>query len=147
MPDQDRTDLGPVSSTSILALVRVARHLGLALDPHQLLRARPFDGSEPSTAALIKLAEQSGLSAKRMTVANGDLTKLARVLPAIMLLPNGKRLVLEGVRQGEGTSFLLIHDFEVAGGATALVDEHRLLSVWTGDLLLLKRRWRLTRSE
>jgi ATP-binding cassette subfamily B protein len=135
------------SSTAIAALVRVARHHGLQFRADELLRANYFEGTEPSPPLLRKIAERAGLRAKLVTIKRGQLSVLASTVPAILLLADGRAVLLEKVHQDGAAYRALIEDPASAGGVTALLDEARLFDLWTGQALLLQRRWRLTDEE
>jgi ATP-binding cassette, subfamily B, bacterial HlyB/CyaB len=134
-------------STAILALERLGKHFGFALDATQLARAHRFPGSEPPTALLLKIIESTGLAARRIQIKRGEMAALAANLPAIVRLPNGKTLVLETVQQREGGCFALVNDVETGPGISAIIDEHRLFDVWDGEAIVVKRRWRITDEE
>src|ERR1700729_3624297 len=123
-------------STAIAALVRVARHYGLVLDAEQLIRNNPFDTKEPTTALLLKMAERVGLRGKLMRIKRGELFRLTRLVPAILLLPNGKAALISRVHQVDGASFALVDELESERGLTALYDEPRLFEFWHGDVIL-----------
>jgi ATP-binding cassette subfamily B protein len=127
----------------VSALVGVGRHYGLTLDAHQIVRSDPFDTEEPTPSLLMKMAERAGFRGKLMRIKRGELTKLDGLLPAILLLPNGKAALIIRVQQGEGASFALIHEFETNRRLTVLYDEPRLFEFWGGDVIVLKMRWRL----
>jgi ATP-binding cassette, subfamily B, bacterial HlyB/CyaB len=128
-------------STALTALIRVARHYGLTLDAPQLLRNHPFDAEEPSTALLMKMAESAGLRARLIRIQRGELIRLARLAPAILVLPNGKAALITRVEQVDGACFALIDELESQYSLTALYDEPRLFEFWRGDVILLKVRW------
>jgi ATP-binding cassette, subfamily B, bacterial HlyB/CyaB len=146
MPEFEGFERAPRRSTSVLAIVEVGRRLGLTLDYDQLVRSTPFRGDEPPLPVLLKLAEKTGLAGRVVEVPRGGLSRLASTLPAILVLPNLKAIVLEGVQDHDGVCFALINDLE-AGSATALVDEQRLYDLWDGEAVILKRRWRLNDEE
>src|ERR1700733_12808753 len=135
------------NSTAVRALARVASHYGLTLDPQQLIRTHPFKTEEPTASLLLKMAEGTGLRAKLMRIKRGELGRLARFLPAILLLPNGKAAVINRVQAGEGASCALIDELESESGLSALYDEPRLFEFWEGDVILLKLRWRAAGAE
>lgn len=134
-------------STAVTALVRVARHYGLALDAQQLVRSHPFETEEPTPALLMKMAGSVGLRAKLTRINRGELIKLAQLAPAILVLPNGKAALITRVQQVEGASFALIDDLGTQHGLTALYDEPRLFEFWTGEVILLKVSWRASGVE
>jgi ATP-binding cassette subfamily B protein len=132
-------------STALRALVRIAAHHGLTLDPQQLTRAHPFDTEEPNVALLLKIAECSGLRGRVMRIRRGQLAKLARFVPAMLLLPNGKVALISRVEQAAGASFALLDELEC--GVSALCDEPRLFQFWVGDVILFKPRRRVVGAE
>jgi ATP-binding cassette subfamily B protein len=136
-----------ITSTVVRALVRVAASHGLTINPQQLARAHPFDTGEPSVPVLLKMAEGSGLRGKVMRIKRGELGKLARLVPAILLLPNGKAAVINRIRQGNGAASALIDELDSESGSNVLYDEPRLFQFWAGDVMLLKLRWRAPGSE
>jgi len=129
-------------STAVRALVRVAAHYGLALTPQQLIRSHPFSTDEPNVALLLRMAESTGLRGKVMRIKRGELGKLVRFVPAILLLPNGKAAVISRVQRGHGASCALIDELQSESGLSALYDEPRLFEIWAGDVILIKPRWR-----
>jgi ATP-binding cassette subfamily B protein len=139
------SDEGKRQSTAVMALVQVAAHHGLTLDVQQVMRNDPFDSEEPGVLCLLRMAERVGLRGKLLRVRPGTLARIARQVPAILLLPNGKAAVLERVEQTRGVTVALIGDPE--SGVSALCDEPRLFEIWAGDVILLERRWRLPLSE
>jgi len=134
-------------STAVRALVRAAAYYGLTLNPQQLIRAHPFDTDEPSTGALLKMAESTGLRVKQMRIKRGELARLARSVPAILLLPNGKAALINRVENSKGASYALIDEFESERSVSALYDEPRLFEFWAGDVILLKLRWQVVGAE
>jgi subfamily B ATP-binding cassette protein HlyB/CyaB len=144
---QNASDGTERRSTSVTALTRVAAHHGLNLNPDQLIRANPFEGNEPSAALLLKMARRVGLSGEILQLEPGELARLARSLPAILLLPGGKATLLTRIQHHEGADLALLEDLESSEGMSLLVEEPRLFQVWSGEALVLKRRWRITDEE
>jgi ATP-binding cassette, subfamily B, bacterial HlyB/CyaB len=130
------------NSTAVRALVRVAAHYGLTLNPGQLTRAHPFTTAEPSADVLLKMAEGTGLRGTQMRIKRGELWRIARFVPAILLLPDGKAAVIGRIQHGTGASCVLVEELESESGVSALYDEPRLFEFWDGDVILLKLRWR-----
>ena len=126
------------SSSAVRALVRVAAFYGLTLNPQQLVRAHPFDTDEPGTGVLLKMAAGAGLRGKLMRIKRGELARLAKSVPAILLLPNGKAALINRVEHSNGASYALIDEFESERSLSALYDEPRLFEFWSGEVLLLK---------
>ena len=134
--------------TSVAALVRIAKHYGLDFHANELIRANPFDGLEPSPPLLRKMTERMGLSARLIKIKQGDLSELAGAsLPAILLLNDARAVLLMRVHHEAGATKALIEDPAADGAVTALLDESRLFEYWSGDVLLIERRWKLTDEE
>jgi ATP-binding cassette, subfamily B, bacterial HlyB/CyaB len=136
-----------ISSTAVAALVRVARHHGLIFSTDELVRANPFDGAEPTAGLLLKMAARTGLQGQLARIKRGELQSLARSVPAVLLLSDGRAILLERVHERDGACLALIEDPASRSGVSALIDEPRLFDIWGGDVLLLKRRWKLTDEE
>ena len=147
MLESNHSAEGKKYSTAVRALVRVATHYGLTLNPEQMVRANPFDTEEPNSALLLKIAEGAGFSSKLMRIKRGELATLARFVPAIILLPNGSAAVINRVQDTEGASVALVEEFESEFSLSVLYDEPRLFEYWTGDVILLKLRWRAPGAE
>jgi subfamily B ATP-binding cassette protein HlyB/CyaB len=134
-------------STAVTALVRVAAHHGLTVYAEQLSRSNPFDTEEPGIPLLIKMAEGVGLRGTLTRLKRGGLAKIVPLLPAILLLPNGKAALLTRVEQMDGAGVALIDELESEQPVTVLYDEPRLFEFWTGDIIVFKLRWRLGGME
>lgn len=131
----------PRHCTAVMALVRIAAHHGLSLDPDQVVRANPFSTEEPNPALLLKMAHQIGLKGRQMRIKRGELGSMARLTPAILLLPNGRFALVDSIQQSQGASFALIDEFNADRRFSVLYDEPRLFEFWTGDLIALRRPW------
>jgi len=134
-------------STAVRALTLVAAHYGLTLNSQQLVRSYPFPGEEPSPNLLLKMAAGTGLRGKHIRIKRGELGRLERFTPAILLMPDGKAAVVHRVQQEHGTTCALIEELESSSGLNALYDEPRLFQFWAGDVILVKLRWRATGVE
>jgi ATP-binding cassette subfamily B protein len=128
-------------STAIMALVRVAAHHGLTLDPQQIVRSHPYSTEEPNRALVLKMARAAGLRGRTMHIDRGELVKLTRLAPVILLLPNGRSAVVHSVQQMHGATFALVEEFESSSNVSVLYDEPRLFEFWTGELIALRLPW------
>jgi ATP-binding cassette subfamily B protein len=147
MPEQVTGEPTRPTSTAIVVLVRIARHYGLTFSVDELLRAHQFQGAEPPAALLLKIAERMGLSAQLLHIKRGELADLTRAVPAILLMSDGRAVLLERVHRRDGANLALIEDVASDRGVSALIDEPRLFDNWGGDVVVIKRRWRMTDQE
>ena len=134
-------------SCAVTALARVAAHHGLTADPDQLIRANPFEGPEPSAALMLKMARGIGLTGEILRLKPGELARLRHTLPAVLLLPGGKATLLTRLQHHQGAELALLEDLESPTGLSLLVEEPRLFQVWSGEAIVLKRRWRISDDE
>lgn len=134
-------------STLLAALIRVAHHYGLTLDEEEIRRRHPFDTEEPSRPLFLKIAKSAGLSARIAQVTRGNLAKFARLVPAILLLPNDKAALISRIQAEDGACVALVEALEGQHSVTALFDEPRLFELWPGEIVLLRIRWRVAGVE
>jgi ATP-binding cassette, subfamily B, bacterial HlyB/CyaB len=134
-------------STAVRAFIRIAAHYGKTLSAEQLVRAHPFESEEPGTSVLLSMAERTGLRGRVMRIKRGELGRLARFVPAILLLPNGKAAVITQIKDAHGSSCALIDDLASEYGFSVLYDEVRLFEFWAGDVILFRPRWRVSESD
>jgi ATP-binding cassette subfamily B protein len=131
-------------SSSLAAFVFVARRRGVDLTLGQLSRAYAVDGGV-AVERLVPIARDNGLQARVIGARWRDLGRLARSLPAILCLRDGNCLVLESFRSDSPSGELVVlRDATMAGDALVALDQGRLEEVWSGQLVLLKKRSRTT---
>ena len=145
--DGVREELGTSESSTLAAFVAVAHHHGVAARTDALRRAHPFQTAEPATALIAVMAKLHGLVAQPLRLQRGDLIKLSRTVPAILRFPDDRSLLLLRVEQRDGVTLAMVHDPLAAADAVVAVDEARLYETWAGDVVLVKRRWRLSDQE
>jgi ATP-binding cassette, subfamily B, bacterial HlyB/CyaB len=135
---------GDTAQSSMLgALVIAARQRGIHLSQAQLRRDHQIGPGEPSPQALLQMARASGMRVVRTRLEFRDLIQMREALPAILLLKNGNAMVLlRGEAQAQ-PPYLVVQDPRAAEDALLNLDEHRLGLGWDGDVILLKREYRL----
>ena len=134
-------------SSAIQALVSVASHHGLTLDAHQIVRSNPYTTEEPSPALLMKIAVRAGLKARHIRIKRGELASLSRLVPLIMLQPDGRAAVIKSVQQTSGASVALIDFFDSGRELSVLYDEPRLFEFWNGDVIAIRLPFLAVHSE
>jgi ATP-binding cassette, subfamily B, bacterial HlyB/CyaB len=122
-------------------LVIVARQHGLHLTASQLIHDNLLSGSEVSSADLIKCATKAGLSAKDVTLDWKGLQYLQKALPVIVKLKNGASMVLLRLEGDEDNLRVVLQDPNASDDALLVIDQLRFESVWTGEVLLVKRNY------
>ena len=125
------------------ALAIAARHRGIHLSPAQLRRDHQLGPVEPSPKKLLDIARASGLRAVATELKFDDLMRLGPALPAILLLKNGRPMVLLHSERHAEPPHVVLQDPDAGEDAPLTLDEHRLALGWAGEIILIKRDYRL----
>ena len=110
MTERTRSETESHASTAVAALARVAVTMELTFGVDELIRANPFEGSEPAPKLLLKIAERAGLRGQLQHIKRGDTGELAQSVPAILLMSDGRAVLLEQVHQRDGANLALLDD-------------------------------------
>ncbi|WP_225197541.1 peptidase domain-containing ABC transporter [Gluconobacter oxydans] len=114
-----------------------ARYHGLELDIRDFA-AEPGEDS-PSPATLARWLNEQGAVAKGMRLRWRYLVKIRNSPPVVLMFKDGSAGLM--VRADAEKSVVWLRDPMGGEGDTPVpVDELRLMQVWTGDVLLVKRR-------
>jgi subfamily B ATP-binding cassette protein HlyB/CyaB len=127
-------------------LVIAARYRGIRLTATQLVRDHQLGAVEMTPGQLVRVAEASGLRATITRLRWTDLFKLDKALPAILLLRNGGAMVIlrtDSKPEAGATPFIVLQDPNGPLDAPLLLDEARFNTACTGELILVKRDYRL----
>ena len=135
---------GSASGASLLgALVIVARHRGIHLSEAQLRRDHLVGPDGPSRAQLAQIARGNGLRSVTTRFSFSDLMRAGAVLPAILLLKNGSAMVVLRVEPKAEAPHAVVQDPAASEDALLNLDEQRLALGWSGEVILIKRDYRL----
>lgn len=137
----------PARATSLHALVVVARHHGMHLSVEQLQRDYAVEASEPPTRLLMKIATANGLTVRSATLRWKHLARLGKALPLLLRLRDGSTMVMVGFREDGSAPAAMLQDPLSPDQACVAVDELRLASVWDGEVIFVKRRYRMSDDE
>ena len=136
-------EYSPVATVTA-ALAEVALRHGVDVVPETLARTYMLGGDELTTPKLIAVAREIGLNAQRVRPSWRALPRLRNVLPAIVRLKDGGALVLEDVRtEGAAGQVVVLRDPVGGPAAQATLDELHLEQIWSGEIILVKRRYGL----
>ena len=127
------------------SLVIVARHRGVHLSTAQLVRDHQLTAGDASLAELLRIAQASGLRASATRLRWSDLFNMGRALPAIVVLRNGAAMVLlrTETRLHGWPPVVVLRDPNGDPDAPILLDEARFSAAWDGQVVLVKRDYRL----
>jgi subfamily B ATP-binding cassette protein HlyB/CyaB len=138
-------DADKATGSLLGSLVIAARHRGVQLSKEQLIRDHLLTAGDASVAQTLSIAQASGLRASATRLRWSDLFKMGSALPAIVLLRNGTAMVLiraEANRPG-WPPFVILRDPNSTEESPLLIDEARFSAAWGGDVILVKRDYRL----
>ena len=131
------------SSSLVGALVIVARHRGLDLNPVELINNHRFGAGEPGLDELLHIARSCGLRAMSVWLGWGDLLRMKAALPAILVLENGHAMVLLRALADAQPPHVVVQDPNAGDDALLTLDEARLTGGWSGRAILIKRDYRI----
>ncbi len=138
---------GAAVANGLAALVAVAQRRGVDVSVEQLRRRYGDLRSRLDGGSLSVIAGDLGLEAHTLNVSWLDLPRLRKALPAILLLKEGGTLILESVREDPSGIAAILRDPEGPTDALFAVDELRLSQAWSGEILLVKRRYALADDQ
>ena len=131
----------------LACLAFVARGRGVDISVDGLIRRYGHLDQKLTASALLSIAKEIGLSASLMQVEWQDLPRITKLLPAILPLLDGSTVILESLHQDSSAGWiatLLAPSVDIgATDAKVLVDGRQLRAAWAGDLILVKRNFRL----
>jgi ATP-binding cassette subfamily B protein len=134
-----------VTGSLLGSLIIAARHRGIHLTKAQIIHDHQLRGSDVSVAEALGIARASGLRASGARLRWDDLFTMDRALPAIVLLRNGAAMVLlrTETRLRGWPPVVVLGDPNGDAAAPIMLDEARFTAAWDGDVILVKRDYRL----
>lgn len=138
-----RTQTGPECLSATL------RHHGFDITAERLIAEYAIRGEGVGFDLMLRMARQSGLQARRTKVNRAAVLRLGQAYPALARLENGNWVsVLGAERDDKGEVILRLYDpLADAPGGVIGVKLDQFAKRWRGDLLLLKRSYRLADPE
>jgi ATP-binding cassette subfamily B protein len=130
-------------------LVLIARHHGVDASLQGLVHQHALDETEADPETLARIARELGFTARRARLGVEDLYKLGEAFPALLTLQDGRSVILASVREGEDGQppDALVVDPRVRPLRRDSWTLERLAGSWDGEIMLLKRSWRLSDEE
>ncbi|NHO52459.1 ATP-binding cassette domain-containing protein [Acetobacter estunensis] len=119
------------------AVIAAAHFHGLELDVRDF--AADPDETSPSPATLARWLNEQGAVAKGMRIKWRYLVKMSNSPPIVLMLKDGSAAIMVNADAGHNIVWLRDPLGDEAQQPVP-VDEMRLMQVWTGDILLIKRR-------
>jgi subfamily B ATP-binding cassette protein HlyB/CyaB len=131
--------------SAVQCLTAIAQHYGIPALPERLIHDYALTEAEPETKLLIRMASELGLKARARTLAWNDLAELEGVFPLLARLEEGQVVIIAGLKRLEAGSFeVAVLDPLVDTSRVRLVSETEFCRRWRGEIIFVKRRYRLT---
>ncbi len=132
--------------TNLHCLALVARHHGVDLSPERLQHDYAV-GEEPvAVRQLLRMAKDSGLKAKHLTLAWPSLFQLGNAYPILAELENGNWVVVAGAVDGEEKQVRVL-DPLATRPEFILLSEEQFTKSWRGSVVLMKRSHRMSDND
>jgi len=129
-------------------MVVVAKHQGQALSREQLILDNQLADDRVAPTELVFIAQRLGMRAKVVRLAAEDLTAMRKAFPAIVTLRTGASVVLVQIgKNAEGGAVVELEDPNAEAGVTIWLDLSRFEDAWTGELILVKRKFGVSDEE
>ncbi len=130
-------------SSLLGALVVVGRHRGVHLTVPQLIHDHLIQPESMTIGRLLTVAKAVSLRADLTCLQWRDLAELGQALPSIVTLRNGSAMVLRAVNIDGDTPTVTLQDPNAGEDALLYIDEARFCAAWTGEVILVKRDYRV----
>jgi subfamily B ATP-binding cassette protein HlyB/CyaB len=135
------------SPTWLRCLAIVGRSHGLNLTIPQLLKDNLLSGEAVTAEDMMGCARKAGLKARLIKLDWDDLKHLKKALPAIVKLKSGEAMIVTEVRDLGPRPYVTLRDPDAEEGSAAVIDRVRLEDIWTGEIVLIRRDYKLSDEE
>lgn len=131
--------------TLLRCFALVAAQHGIGVSVEQLIQGHDAGKSRSTLDRLVSIASPLGFRATIGRLRWKDLFKLGKSLPVIALLRNGNAMVITSVEEktDERPSFIFLRDPNTTDDVPLVVDEVRFDRAWTGEIVFVRRNYRL----
>ncbi|ANY82240.1 peptidase C39 (plasmid) [Microvirga ossetica] len=124
--------------TGLHCLVALARHHGTDLSAEYLAHTYALGEVPISTQLLLRMARESGLRARRVSIDWKALLNLDGAFPALARLHNGNWIVVLGLERAGDQDTVLILDPIAALPEPISLTEANFCEAWKGEVVLVK---------
>ncbi|MYM85376.1 ATP-binding cassette domain-containing protein [Duganella sp. FT50W] len=132
--------------TAIQCLTAIAQHHGLQINPERLIDDNALRAEEPSTDALLRIANDIGLKAKADTLDWSRLMAQGGVFPLMARLADGNMVIVVGVKPGENGApdQAAVLNPALPNATVILVPRTDFEQRWRGEVVFVKREHKFT---
>ncbi|MBO5924102.1 MAG: hypothetical protein J6Q81_06270, partial [Lentisphaeria bacterium] len=136
--------------SALFCLCAIARHHNISMDLRRVMHDFAIDTEEPRQSLICAIADSYDLNTRKRKMKFDKLTRLGQAYPAMGRKPNGKYVVICGVRQTEEEKVeLVLLDPEKTSAESrfTFMDEATAEKELTHEVILLKKRYKLTDED
>ena len=141
---EEATDRSP---TWLRCLAIVGRVHGFNFTVSQLVKDNLLSSDSVTVEELLTCTRQAGLKARLVNLDFDDLKHLKKALPAIIRLKTGAAIILERVENEGEIQHVSLQDPDAEEGSSIVIDRVRLEEIWTGEVVLIRRDYKLLDDE
>jgi subfamily B ATP-binding cassette protein HlyB/CyaB len=132
--------------TAIQCLAAIARHHGIGAQAQSIIHENAISAEEPSKKELVRVASSIGINAKVISASWDSMLEYKQVFPFMVRLKDGEYCIVAGLNKDGDGSIAVIRPNVSAVGVIEL-DRLTFLENWDGEVVLLKRDYKLTDEE
>src|SRR5690606_4681919 len=133
--------------TILQCLALVARHHGVDLSPERLMHDYAIGDEPVSVPRLLRIAQDAGFRAKHSTLSWQELQRLGQAYPVLAKLENGNWVIIAGMQGTPDGPVVRVLDPLAHKPEALLLTERQFSPAWTGIVIFMKRKFRLTDEE
>ena len=131
--------------SGLKALILVSRQFGVNIGPNDIPEPYNLDDRELSLREMAALVQKFDLRARPSKLSEAQLAKTLLKRQQILRLHNGRYLIaLRYTKEKDGSRTLLIIDPSQPESKSQTIDLEEVKKVWHGEVLLLKKKLRLS---
>ncbi|MBP1206030.1 ATP-binding cassette subfamily B protein [Duganella sp. 1411] len=136
--------------TAIQCLTAIAQHHGLQINPERLIDDYALRAEEPGDGALLRIAADIGLKAKKDKLNWTRLMAQGGVFPLMARLVDGNMIIVVGVKPADTVGHpgaedqVAVLNPASANATVVMVARGEFEKRWGGDVLFIKRQHKLS---
>ena len=130
--------------TALIAFELIARHHDTDVSVGRLVHDYAITTPRIDTRLLLRIAQDAGFKARAVKLDWGKLVRLDGAYPVIARLANGNSVVVAGFRIQEEQEEVVVVDPLADRPGFIFLGRDSFEARWTGEIILLKRRYKLT---
>ena len=129
--------------TAVQCLTAIALHHGVQINPERLVAEYALGSEEPKDNLILRMASDIGLKARVQRLSWTGLLAQEGIFPLMARLVSGAFVIVVGARPADGGKVAVLNP-SVPNAQVQLMDEAAWTTLWSGEVVFLKRQHKLT---